>query len=77
MTFVKGPRLDGSAVDSNTMETVSIAPNGIEVWNPAFDVTPAELIDGIVTEKGVAEKDAARKFHLQDLFTDSNSTRNA
>ena len=25
----------------------------IKVYNPAFDVTPAELISGIVTEKGV------------------------
>jgi len=29
------------------------APAGISVRNPAFDVTPAELITGIVTEKGV------------------------
>jgi methylthioribose-1-phosphate isomerase len=29
------------------------APEGIAVRNPAFDVTPAELITGIVTEKGV------------------------
>jgi methylthioribose-1-phosphate isomerase len=29
------------------------APDGIEVYNPAFDVTPAELIAGIITEKGV------------------------
>jgi len=25
----------------------------VRVWNPAFDVTPAELISGIVTENGV------------------------
>ncbi|HEU4572101.1 MAG TPA: S-methyl-5-thioribose-1-phosphate isomerase [Candidatus Limnocylindrales bacterium] len=30
-----------------------IAPRGTEVRNPAFDVTPAELITGIVTEEGV------------------------
>jgi methylthioribose-1-phosphate isomerase len=30
-----------------------IAPAGTAVWNPAFDVTPAELITGIVTEEGV------------------------
>jgi len=30
-----------------------IAPVGTAVWNPAFDVTPAELIAGIVTEEGV------------------------
>lgn len=28
-------------------------PDDIAVWNPAFDVTPAELIDAIVTERGV------------------------
>lgn len=30
-----------------------MAPDGIQAFNPAFDVTPAELIAGIVTEKGV------------------------
>jgi methylthioribose-1-phosphate isomerase len=30
-----------------------IAPQGISVWNPAFDVTPAELITAIITERGV------------------------
>ena len=29
------------------------APAGIDVYNPAFDVTPAPLIAGIITEKGV------------------------
>src|SRR5439155_1085100 len=29
------------------------APDGIKVYNPAFDVTPASLISGIVTEKGL------------------------
>lgn len=33
---------------------VRTAPEGVEVFNPAFDVTPAELITGIVTERGVA-----------------------
>lgn len=26
---------------------------GVDVWNPAFDVTPAELVTGVITEKGV------------------------
>lgn len=30
-----------------------IAPEGVRVYNPAFDVTPAELITGIITEKGL------------------------
>jgi methylthioribose-1-phosphate isomerase len=29
------------------------APAGIEVWNPAFDVTPAELVTAFVTDRGV------------------------
>ncbi len=29
------------------------APDGAAAWNPAFDVTPAGLIDAIVTERGV------------------------
>jgi len=33
------------------------APEGVEVYSPAFDVTPASLIDAIVTEKGVATPD--------------------
>ncbi|MBW7472387.1 S-methyl-5-thioribose-1-phosphate isomerase [Marinobacter sp. M216] len=32
---------------------VPLAPAGVKVFNPVFDVTPASLIDAIVTEKGV------------------------
>lgn len=31
------------------------APDGVKVYNPAFDVTPARLVTGIVTEAGVIE----------------------
>jgi methylthioribose-1-phosphate isomerase len=31
-----------------------LAPEGAGVWNPAFDVTPARLIAGIITERGIA-----------------------
>ena len=31
-----------------------IAPDGIKVENPSFDVTPAALITGIITERGIA-----------------------
>jgi len=30
-----------------------LAPAGVAAWNPVFDVTPAKLIDAIVTERGV------------------------
>ena len=32
-----------------------IVPEGVRVWNPAFDITPAKYIRAIVTEKGLAE----------------------
>src|SRR5689334_15736813 len=30
-----------------------MAPDGAQIWNPAFDVTPHQLIAGIITEKGI------------------------
>jgi methylthioribose-1-phosphate isomerase len=30
-----------------------LAPDGAQVWNPAFDVTPNNLIAGIITERGI------------------------
>jgi methylthioribose-1-phosphate isomerase len=33
-----------------------IIPQGIKVYNPAFDVTPHDLIDAIITEKGIIRK---------------------
>ena len=30
-----------------------VAPEGASVWNPCFDVTPARLVAGIITEKGI------------------------
>lgn len=43
------------------------APDGVQVYNPAFDVTPAEFIAGIITEKGLirpVSKDAIRAVIL-------------
>lgn len=61
---------DGSAIPiENRSEsevlgcgTQRIAPEGASAWNPAFDVTPAELIDAIVTEKGVVERPDVKKL---------------
>jgi methylthioribose-1-phosphate isomerase len=40
-----------------------IAPCGVHVYNPAFDVTPAELVSGIITERGVFEpRELAQRF---------------
>ncbi|HBV96482.1 MAG: methylthioribose-1-phosphate isomerase [Peptococcaceae bacterium BICA1-7] len=32
---------------------VRMAPEGVRVWNPAFDVTPARLVSAIITERGI------------------------
>jgi methylthioribose-1-phosphate isomerase len=32
---------------------VQTGPDGVSTWNPAFDVTPHELLTGIITERGV------------------------
>lgn len=43
-----------------------VAPSGISVWNPAFDVTPANLITAIITEKGViTKKDSSTTFDIK------------
>ncbi|MEP6756401.1 MAG: S-methyl-5-thioribose-1-phosphate isomerase [Chthonomonadales bacterium] len=52
---------DGSAIEIEErdheevthIQGVRIAPEGPNIWNPSFDVTPNELITGIITERGV------------------------
>ncbi|MGL4820143.1 MAG: S-methyl-5-thioribose-1-phosphate isomerase, partial [Bacilli bacterium] len=39
-----------------TLGGQSISVPDVDVWNPAFDVTPAALITGIITEHGVIER---------------------
>ena len=45
-----------------TLGGVKTAPADIKVYNPAFDVTDAENITAIITEKGVIEKPDAKKI---------------
>jgi methylthioribose-1-phosphate isomerase len=45
-------------------ETV-ICPPGVEFYNPSFDITPAELITGIITEQGVVAPSELKKFQLK------------
>lgn len=42
-----------SSEEVTHIESVRIAPEGMDVFNPAFDVTPSENITGIITEKGI------------------------
>jgi methylthioribose-1-phosphate isomerase len=41
------------------IETVQIVPDGSPVANYAFDVTPARLVTGLITERGILKADAA------------------
>ena len=46
---------DGSGIVIEQRASTEVLPNpinGVDVWNPAFDVTPARYISKIVTEKG-------------------------
>ncbi len=54
------PNGDGIPIEERNPSEVTqlygsrvIAPVGVSVWNPAFDVTPAHLITGIITERGI------------------------
>lgn len=47
------PIEERDASELTEIEGVSVAPAGCPVFNPAFDVTPGELVSAIVTEKGV------------------------
>ena len=46
VTTVTGRALDG------TVTTVRVVPGGSPAANPAFDVTPARLVSGLITERG-------------------------
>jgi len=53
------PDGDGIPIEQRAPEEVSCGfgrrtvPEGVEIYNPAFDVTPNELIAGIITEQGI------------------------
>jgi methylthioribose-1-phosphate isomerase len=52
VSFVQGLGTDGATV------RVRISPEGSPAANPAFDVTPARLITGLITERGIAKASA-------------------
>ena len=68
LVTIQGPVVDKLGEKNvDDVRTVSIAADGIGVWNASFDVTPASLITGIVTEKGVFVKDQEKDEY--DLLT--------
>lgn len=74
-TTVRGRVVDGALLAKGgveylrgsevVVETVLVTPPGVVAYNPAFDVTPAAMLSGIVTELGVAErKEGETEFDL-------------
>jgi methylthioribose-1-phosphate isomerase len=65
---------DGAAIEIELREPAELLGvagkrtviEGAEAWNPVFDVTPASLIDAIVTERGVIEQPDRRA--MEKLF---------
>ncbi|MDR8393226.1 S-methyl-5-thioribose-1-phosphate isomerase [Aliifodinibius sp. S!AR15-10] len=45
-----------------------VAPDKVETYNPAFDVTPHKYITGFITERGIIKPDFKEEF--EKLFTD-------
>ncbi|MEK6712090.1 MAG: S-methyl-5-thioribose-1-phosphate isomerase [Nitrospinota bacterium] len=61
------PIEERSAQEVRTMGGRLIAPEEVEVFNPAFDVTPARLVDALITERGVVRP--ARGERVESLFS--------
>ncbi|KAK0380345.1 S-methyl-5-thioribose-1-phosphate isomerase [Colletotrichum paranaense] len=58
---------DGN-VDIARTARVATADQRINVWNPAFDVTPHDLIDAVVTEKGAVVKNDEGQFDFRHIM---------
>ena len=48
------PIEERSREEMTCMGGVQIAPDGVKVWHPAFDVTPARLVTAIIHEHGIS-----------------------
>jgi len=59
VTKIQGKTASGEVI------TVEIVPEGAKAGNPAFDVTPARMVTGLITERGVA---IASKQSLAEMF---------
>jgi methylthioribose-1-phosphate isomerase len=59
--------IKGKVKGQENIATLEIAAPGIGVWNPAFDVVPAELITTIVTERGVVMKNG-NQFEMKKFI---------
>ena len=68
------PIEERAAKEVTQLQGIEIAPEGIKVANPAFDVTPNRYVSAIITERGVAR--APYDTTLRELFELKGSTSN-
>lgn len=54
---------------------IRIAPKGIQVYNPAFDVTPHEWISGFITDKGILRPPFSKSFRCLSSSLSPSSTK--
>jgi 5-methylthioribose kinase len=65
---------DRPAEEITHFKGVRVAAEGIDVWNPSFDVTPACLIAGIITEKGVVQKTSDGNFEIGTFLASASAS---
>jgi methylthioribose-1-phosphate isomerase len=56
----------------NGVQTVRLIPEKSKVVNYGFDVTPARLVTGLITERGICKAD---RESILELFTERKSTK--
>ncbi len=73
LTLASGDQIpieERAAKEVTQIQGVNIAPEGIRVANPAFDVTPNRYVTGIITERGVARAPFAESLRrLADCYS--------
>lgn len=69
MSLASGSQIEieeRKAEEVETVRGVRVTPEGVKVRNPAFDVTPAKWVSGIVTNRGLARPDYTRSLAKLD-----------
>jgi len=65
MSFISGdliPIEERTGAEVTSIQGIQLSPDQVNAFNPVFDVTPAELIDAIVTEQGIVLKPTLEKM---------------
>lgn len=60
------------ASELRRIQNVVLAPDEVNVWNPCFDITPPQLITGIITEFGTCKPEKIESFVQSEKFKKEN-----